>query len=113
MTIPAHAPGRGHGAHATERPHPTARDYVKVAAALTVLTFIEVAIFYIEPIRQSIVFVPVLLVFSAVKFSLVVMFYMHLRFDGRLLNTLFVGPLLIAAGTVIALLFLFDHFVLG
>jgi cytochrome c oxidase subunit IV len=113
MTIQAHGHGRGHGAHATEKPHPTARDYVKVAAALTVLTFIEVAIFFMEPIRQSIAFVPLLLLFSAAKFSLVVMFYMHLRFDGRLLSTLFVGPLLIAAGTIIALLFLFDHFVLS
>jgi cytochrome c oxidase subunit 4 len=111
MTI--EAPARGHGAHATEKPHPKTSDYVKIATALVVLTVIEVGIFFVPLIRHSFVFVPLLLVLSAVKFSLVVMFYMHLKFDGRLLMTLFVGPLLIAAGTIVALLFLFDQFSLG
>ncbi len=104
----AHAPGHPH-----EHPHPQTREYLVIATILTVLTAIEVAVFYIPAIKASAIFVPLLLVLSAVKFALVVMFYMHLKFDGRLFTTLFVAPLLIAGGTVIALLFLFDHFVLG
>ena len=99
----------GPGEHA----HPQARQYMVIAAILTVLTIIEVAVFYIEAIRRGPLLAPILLVLSAVKFALVVMFYMHLKFDPRLFSSLFVGPLLIAAGIIISLLFLFGHFVLG
>jgi hypothetical protein len=40
------------------------------------------------------------------------MFYMHLKFDPRLFSALFVAPLMIAAGIIVALLFLFGHLVL-
>ena len=95
-----------------EHPHPQTREYVVIAAILTVITIVEVAIFYIQPLKESAIFVPLLLVLSAAKFALVAMFYMHLKFDGRLLTTLFVGPLVIAGGTIVALLFLFGHFLL-
>ena len=98
--------------HPGEKPHPQARQYMVIAATLTIITIVEVAIFYIEPIKESPMFAPILLVLSAVKFALVVMFYMHLRFDPRLFSALFVAPLLIAAGIIVALLFLFGHFVL-
>ena len=93
----AHAEGHAH----VEHPHPKAREYVVIAVILTVITIIEVAIFYIPALRASPVFAPVLLVLSAAKFALVAMFYMHLKFDGRLLKTLFVGPLTISAATII------------
>jgi cytochrome c oxidase subunit IV len=114
MTTEAELEGHGHGTVAGphEHAHPQTREYLVIAAILTVITIVEVAIFYIEPIKVTWMFVPTLLVLSAAKFALVAMFYMHLKFDGRLLTTLFVGPLLIAAATIIALLFLFDHFVL-
>ena len=44
---------------------------------------------------------------SAVKFVMVVMFYMHLKYDHKLFRSLFVGPFLIAAMTLIGLMFLF------
>jgi cytochrome c oxidase subunit 4 len=37
------------------------------------------------------------------------MFYMHLKYDHRLFRVLFTGPLLIAALTLLALMFLFGH----
>jgi cytochrome c oxidase subunit IV len=40
----------------------------------------------------------------------VVLFYMHLRYDHKLFRALFVGPLLIAATTIIGLMFLFGVF---
>ena len=46
---------------------------------------------------------------SAMKFVIVVMFYMHLKYDHRLFRVLFTGPLLIAALTLLALLFLFGQ----
>jgi hypothetical protein len=37
------------------------------------------------------------------------MFYMHLRFDHAWYSYVFVGPLLIAVGLAVALLWLFHH----
>jgi cytochrome c oxidase subunit 4 len=56
------------------------------------------------------VLAPALLTLSAVKFSLVVMFYMHLKFDSPLFRVIFTLPLLLALGVAIALMFLFGAF---
>jgi cytochrome c oxidase subunit IV len=52
-------------------------------------------------------FVPTLLALSACKFVIVVMFYMHLKYDNKLFRILFTGPLIIAMIAITALLFLF------
>jgi cytochrome c oxidase subunit 4 len=65
--------------------------------------------YYIPAFVASRAFVPTLLIMSAMKFVIVVMFYMHLKYDHRLFRVLFTGPLLIAALTLLALLFLFGH----
>ena len=85
--------------------HATTGTYLRVAAILVIVTLIEVGVFYV-PTFQA-VLVPLLLVLSALKFALVVMFYMHLRFDSRFFTFLFGGPLLLAVGVMIGLLFLF------
>jgi cytochrome c oxidase subunit IV len=98
-----HAPG--HDAHA----HPTWKQYKWVALILTLITVVEVWIYYIPSFVASKLFVPSLLIMSAVKFAIVVMFYMHLKYDHRLFRALFTGPLIIAVVTIISLLFLFGH----
>ena len=103
---PAHTPG--HGAHA----HPTWKQYKWVALILTAITGVEVWIYYIPSFVASKLFVPSLLIMSAVKFAIVVLFYMHLRYDARLFRALFTGPLIIAVITIISLLFLFGHIAL-
>jgi azurin len=70
-----------------------------------VITGAEVAIFYVEALTS--VLIPILIVMSAVKFALVVMFYMHLKFDHRLFTWLFVGCLTLATSVVLALMALF------
>lgn len=94
-----------------ERAHPGPLQYIAIAAVLTIITILEVAIFYIPAVKESGAFVPVLLLLSATKFSLVVMFYMHLKFDHRLFSTLFMGGLWLAISVVVALLALFQAFV--
>ena len=94
-----------HGAHA----HPTWKQYKWVALILTVITAVEVWIYYIPSFVASKLFVPSLLIMSAVKFAIVVMYYMHLKYDARLFRALFTGPLIIAVVTIISLLFLFGH----
>ena len=95
---------QAHADHAHE--HPTWKQYKWVALWLTLITVVEVWIYY-TPFKDSPLFAPVLLVMSAVKFTIVVMFYMHLKYDHRLFRVLFTGPLIIAGCTLLALMFLF------
>ncbi|MGH7531491.1 MAG: cytochrome C oxidase subunit IV family protein [Gemmatimonadales bacterium] len=91
--------------HRAAAAHASTATYVRVAAILVVLTLIEVGVFYV-PAFQGIL-VPLLLVLSAAKFALVVMFYMHLKFDSRFFAFLFGGPLVLALAVVVGLLLLF------
>ena len=102
------APGSG-GEHAStgEHAHPGAKEYLAIATVLVVITAVEVAVFYIPAMKP--VLVPVLLTLSAVKFALVAMFYMHLKFDHKLFSWLFVLPMLLATFVILALIKLFSH----
>jgi len=93
-----------HEAHA--HAHPTAKKYVGIAIILTIITVIEVAIFYIPTMHPFLP--PVLLSLSALKFALVAMFYMHLKFDSRLYSWVFVVPMCFATAIILALLGLFS-----
>ncbi len=86
--------------------HPTPQTYLKVATLLVILTVVEVAVLYIDPLRPA--FLPLFLVLSVAKFCLVVMFYMHLKFDSRLFSWVFVGGLLLAVAVAIVLMSLFQ-----
>ena len=89
--------------------HPSPATYFKIAMTLSVITAIEVGVFYIEGLGHGII--PVLVILSAVKFALVAMFYMHLKFDSPLFTWFFVGGLTLAGAVVMALLGLFKWFV--
>ena len=97
-------------AHAQAK-HPGVGTYVTVAAVLTVITLVEVGVFYIPAFHG--ILAPVLLTLSAVKFALVVMFYMHLKNDHPIFTMMLSVPLLIAVAVGVALLFLFGVFALG
>ena len=90
-----------------EHAHPGAKEYLGIAMVLTVITAVEVAVFYIPAMKPMLV--PTLLTLSALKFALVAMFYMHLKFDHRLFSWLFVIPMVIATFVILALLRLFGH----
>jgi cytochrome c oxidase subunit 4 len=106
---PSHEHAHGVDAKATgaKLHHPTPATYFKVGAILTLITVVEVWIYYIPSFVASRLFVPALLIMSAVKFFIVVAFYMHLRYDHKLFRVLFTGPLIIAITTLIGLMFLF------
>ena len=89
--------------------HPGWSTYWKVATILTLITVAEVWAYYVPSFVASRAFVPSLLAMSALKFAIVVMFYMHLKYDHKLFRALFTGPLIIAILTLIVLLFLFGH----
>jgi cytochrome c oxidase subunit 4 len=110
---PAHSDHPAEETHVSgeEHHHPSPATYIKVGAILTVITIWEVWAYYIPSLVASRIFVPMLLILSAIKFGTVVMFYMHLKYDHKLFRALFTGPLLIAALTGISLLFLFGQLV--
>ena len=97
----------GGGAHTG---HPTPATYFKVAMILAVLTAIEVAIFYVTALSYAII--PILAVLSIGKFGLVVLYYMHLKFDSRIFSGMFFFGLMVATGVIFALMALFNWFLL-
>ena len=92
----AHAPG--------QHSHPSAKEYVGIAVVLTIITAIEVAVFYVPALHPFLA--PILLVLSALKFGIVAMWYMHLKFDSRLYSWVFVVPMVFAAAIILALIWL-------
>jgi|SRR5712664_2635170 len=94
--------------HTQAGTHPTVWTYVKVALVLTGVTVLEVGAIYIRQLTPIIV--PLLLVMSMAKFALVVLFFMHLRYDSRALAVLFCLPLVLATGIALALMTLTGAF---
>ncbi len=80
--------------------------YWLIAGILTVITAVEVAIFYIEVLAP--VLVPILLVLSTVKFAMVVMFFMHLKSDSKVFSVLFLAGLSLAVFVVVMMIVLYQ-----
>jgi cytochrome c oxidase subunit 4 len=93
---------------APEHAHASIGTYVKVAGILCVVTALEFGVIYVR--RLAPILVPLLLVLSAGKFALVVLFFMHLRYDSRVLTLLFVAPLVLAAALAVAVMTLTGDF---
>lgn len=93
----------------TAHTHVSGATYIKVALILTIVTIAEVWGYHIPAFAEASWFIPALLFLTAVKFLLVVLFYMHLKFDHPIFKALFTGPLIVATITIIALMFLFHQ----
>ena len=91
----------------TAEHHPGASEYIKIAVALTIITAVEVAVYYVQALQS--LMLPILVVLSGTKFAMVVGFYMHLKFDHRIFTSLFVFGLVCAAFMITAFIVLF-HF---
>lgn len=92
-----------------EESHPGAREYVNIAAILTVITAIEVGLYFVESLGH-LTLVILLMALMVVKFAMVVGWYMHLKYDHYYYSLIFVGGLLVAISIVIALAALFGVF---
>ena len=77
------------GAH--EETHPSALEYVQIGTILAIITAVEVALYYID--MNFTLLVALLVMLSLVKFSMVVLWFMHLKFDASLFAVLFTGGL--------------------
>jgi len=83
-------------------PHPTDAQYIRIAVFLAVVTAVEVALYYLKLQRTA--SNSLLLVFALVKGSFVALYFMHLKFDNRLLRRLFLGGFILAVFVYIAYL---------
>jgi cytochrome c oxidase subunit 4 len=111
---PSHAAPESHGvshagdhaaaAHAVEHAHPGSNTYIMVASILAVITAIEVWVYYVPAFLPYIF--PILIVLSAIKFTMVVGWFMHLKFDHISYTWYFGGGLALAMSIVLALIVL-------
>lgn len=91
-----HDPGRTHA-------HPTDREYVAVALVLAAITAAEVGLYYITSIPDPLL-IGLLCGMALVKFTLVALWFMHLRFDSLIFRRLFVTGIALAVGVYLIFL---------
>lgn len=77
-----------------EHTHPGPGEYIRIGVILAVVTAIEVGIYYIASLKPLIV--PLLLGLSLIKFTLVGLYFMHLKYDSRLFRRLFILGIVLA-----------------
>lgn len=94
--------GRPHAEGGEHGPHPTEATYIKVALFLAVVTLIEVVLYYTKFNQQATNLA--LIVLASIKFAMVVAYFMHLKFDNRILRRLFVTGFFLAVFCYVAYL---------
>ncbi|MDP9069556.1 MAG: cytochrome C oxidase subunit IV family protein [Actinomycetota bacterium] len=85
-----HAPREEEALHE----HPSPRKYVWIAIILAIVTAAEVAIYYIPALESLLV--PFLIAFALIKFIMVALYFMHLKFDSKLFRRFFVTGVVLA-----------------
>jgi cytochrome c oxidase subunit IV len=68
--------------------HPSAKEYVRIFLILAVITSAEVALWYVRD-GLGAWFLPTLFILMTTKFVLVVLWFMHLKFDDRRFSRFF------------------------
>jgi cytochrome c oxidase subunit IV len=92
-----------------DRPHPGVAQYVEIGVILAVLTGIEVSMYAYRHTLSRAVTTPTLLVLTVLKFLLVVLWFMHLRFDHKMFRRVFffgVALAIVVFGVVGAIFYL-------
>ena len=85
--------------------HPSPGQYWKIAAFLAVVTAVEVAMFYIDrQLELGFLNAAILIVLSAIKFIVVVGWFMHVRFEKPLINRFFTAGFVLACALYLVVL---------
>ncbi len=104
-----------HGHTEMAAPHagnhsPSVRQYVNIFVVLFVLTAVEVAASYLVNFGiPAWVQIAVLIALAVLKGVLVVMFYMHLRFDSRWFTFFFTAAMILATFGIVVFIILFTY----
>jgi cytochrome c oxidase subunit 4 len=91
---------------AEDQAHPGPREYVMIAVVLAIVTGLEVGLFYVDFLPSTAV-VTGLLLLMTIKFALVVLWFMHLRFDPPVFKRLFVTGLSLALSVFLVVMLTF------
>jgi len=83
------------------------RGYIVIALILAAITALEVSTYYVD---FGPLFLPSLLIMMAIKFVMVVSYFMHLKFDNKLFSWLFYAGLFLAVGVYVTALSTFHFF---
>jgi len=85
--------------------HPTPGQYWKIAAFLAFVTAVEVAMYYIDrELGLGVLNAAVLLSLSAVKFLVVIGWYMHVRFERPIISRFFAAGFILAGSLYLVVL---------
>ena len=90
--------------------HPSDMLYVKVAAILAVITGIETLTYFESAIDFGGALVPLLLVCMTVKFYLIARYFMHLKFDNKVLQRFFIIGIVLALSVYMIVFLAFKYF---
>lgn len=94
--------------------HPTDRTYLRVGTMLFILTALEVALYFVEDMLESdwsvYLLIASLIILSSIKFVLVVMYYMHLKWDDRIFTWFFTAGLFVAATIILAMMAMYRYY---
>ena len=82
--------------------------YIRIAIILATITGLEVSTYYVD---FGVLFLPALLIMMAIKFVMVVSYFMHLKFDNKIFSFLFYAGLILAIGVYAAFLATFKFFI--
>jgi cytochrome c oxidase subunit 4 len=88
--------------------HPSDWDYVKIALILALITAVEVSTYFSSVVDWGDALIPSLIFMMILKFYLVVMWFMHLKFDNPIFTMMFVGGLVMATAVYIITLAAFE-----
>jgi cytochrome c oxidase subunit IV len=91
-----------------EHAHPGPRVYVAIALWLAAATAAEVGLYYLKMPHG--LFIGLLMFFMIIKFSLVVAYFMHLKFDAKIFRRLMVTGLALAITVYMIVLLTFGLF---
>lgn len=75
-------------------------NYLMVFVILAVFTLIETLVSYIQKVAIKL---PALIVFSVVKAVLVLLYFMHLKFDSKIFTYFFVAGCILAIPLILAI----------
>lgn len=85
--------------------HPTPAQYWKIAGFLAVVTAVEVALFYIDrELELGFLNAAILLTLSAIKFVVVVGWFMHVRYEKPMISRFFTAGFVLACGLYLVVL---------
>ena len=97
-----HEPEEPHGISEPMPHHPV--PFIKVFIALVILTLITVGIGIYMRFQSEAINVLLALLIACIKGSLVAMYFMHLKYEGKLIYLIFLVPLMLCVILVTALM---------